>query len=42
MVAGTASDQVTVTVWFPWPVLAAALKILVAVGADAPAGRLYG
>jgi len=41
-VAGTANDHVTLTVWLPSPVLAAALNILVAVGAVPAAGSVYG
>jgi len=39
-VAGTDSDHVTVTVWLPAPVLTAALKSFVAVGAEPAAGRV--
>jgi len=42
VLAGTARVNVGVTVWSPKPVDAAALKILVAVGGPAPAGRAYG
>src|SRR5271169_2418393 len=36
------SFQFGVTVWFPIPLLAAELNILVAVGAVVPAGSVYG
>ena len=40
--AGTASFHGTVTVWSPIPVFTAALNSLVAVGAVAAAGKVYG
>lgn len=42
VLAGTASFHAAVTVWLPIPVFAAALKSLVAVGATAAAGSVYG
>jgi hypothetical protein len=42
VLAGTARCHVGVTVWFPWPVFAAALYTFVAVGAVDPAGSVYG
>ena len=40
VLAGIASVQVGVKVWLPMPVLAEALKSLVAVGAVAAAGKV--